>query len=266
FVTITERDINAQGSWPLPDGVLARAVEALAQHQPRAIGLDIYRDVPVPPGTERLQRVLERDSRVVGVRKFRDAASHRIAAHPALREANRVGFNDILVDPGGTVRRGLLFLDDGSTTAYAFALQLALLYLKAEGVSPRPDPVNPSFLRLGQTTIRPLEPNDGAYVGADARGYQFLLDFQGANARFATVTLAELLSGAVAPAAIRDKIAVIGVTAESVKDNFYTPYSRGLQAEQQSAGVAIHMHIVSQLLRTALDGARPMATLPQRES
>src|SRR5262249_35506091 len=51
-----------------------------------------------------------------------------------------------------------------------------------------------------------------------------------------------------------------------VKDNFYTPYSRGLQAEQQSAGVAIHMHIVSQLLRTALDGARPMATLPQRES
>jgi adenylate cyclase len=266
LVAITEHDINAQGTWPLPDGVLARAVEALARYQPRAIGLDIYRDVPVPPGSEQLQAVLKRDPRVIGVRKFGDAASQGIPSHPALRGTDRVGFNDILVDPGGTVRRGLLFLDDGSTTAYAFALRLAILYLQVEGATPHPDPLNPSHLRLGRTTIHPLEPNDGAYVGADARGYQFLLDFRGANAPFPSVTLTDLLSDAVEPAAIRDKVVVIGVTAESVKDNFYTPYSRGLQAEQQSAGIAIHMHIVSQLLRIGLDGARPMATLPQRES
>ena len=266
FVAITEHDISAQGTWPLPDGVLARAIEALARHRPRAIGLDIYRDVPVPPGSEQLQAVLERDPRVVGVRKFGDAGSQGIPAHRALRGTDRVGFNDILVDPGGTVRRGLLFLDDGSSTAYAFALRLALLYLQAEGVTPHSDSVDPSHLRLGRTTIRPLEPNDGAYVGADARGYQFLLDFRGASAPFRSVTLADLLSEAVEPAAIRDKVVVIGVTAESVKDHFYTPYSRGLQAEQQSAGVAIHMHIVSQLLRIGLDGARPMAILPQRES
>ena len=263
LVTITEHDLSTQGSWPLSDGVLARAIEALARHRPRAIGLDIYRDMPVPPGSERLHAVLARDSRVVGVRKFGEGASQGIQSHAALRGTDRVGFSDILVDPGGTVRRGLLFLDDGATTDYAFALRLALRYLQAEGVTPQPDPAHPSRLRLGRTTIHPLDPNDGAYVGADARGYQFLIDFRGGNVPFPFVTLTDVLSEAVEPAAIRDKVVLIGVTAESVKDHFYTPYSRGLQTDQQFAGVAIHMYVVSQLLRIGLSGARPMATVPR---
>ena len=263
FVFITEKDISSQGTWPLPDGVLASAIELLASHQPRAIGVDIYRDVPVPPGSERLEAALRRDGRVVGVRKFADGASQGVPAHSALRGTDREGFNDILVDPGGTVRRGLLFLDDGSTPAYAFALRLALLYLQAEGVAPLPDPREPAYLRLGRTTIRPLDANAAAYVGADARGYQFLLDFRGAP--FASATLGDLLAGKVDPAAIRNKVVILGVTAESVKDHFYTPHSHGLRDEQQFPGVAVHTHIVSQLLRIGLEGAWPMESLPQRE-
>src|SRR5687768_15653355 len=47
LIGITERDIRAQGRWPLPDATLAQVLSALAQYQPRAIGLDIYRDVQV---------------------------------------------------------------------------------------------------------------------------------------------------------------------------------------------------------------------------
>ena len=262
FVNVTEADIATQGRWPLPDEVLAQAIEALGKHRPRAIGLDIYRDTPVPPGSERLRGALERDARVVGVRKFPDGSSEGISAHPVLRGTEREGFNDILVDAGGTVRRGLLFIDDGAKAASAFALRLALLYLKDEGIEPQPDPDEPRHLRLGRTTIPPLEPNDGVYVSADPRGYQFLLDFEGGNAPLPSLTLGQVLAGTLDAGAIEGKVALIGVTAESVKDHFYTPYSRRLQANQQFSGAAIHFHIVSQLLRTALGEARPMGTLP----
>ena len=259
LVTVTEADLQAQGGWPLSDRVLAQTVETLARYQPRAIGLDIYRDVPVPPGRKELDAVLAGDPRVIVVRKFGEGPSDGVPPPAVLKNTDQVGFNDILVDPGGTVRRGLLFMDDGRTTAYSFALRLALLYLQAEGVTARPDETDPRQLRLGRSTIRPFEPNDGAYVRADARGYQFLLDFRPGKGSFPSVSLTSLLSGTIGPEVIRKKVVLVGVTAESVKDLFYTPHSRGLPEQQNVAGLAVHAHVVSQLLRIGLEGASPMA-------
>jgi adenylate cyclase len=262
LVTVTEQDIPNQGGWPLSDGVLARAIEIIGSHGPRAIGLDMYRDVPVPPGTDALNAVLPRDRRVVAVTKFAEGTATGVRPPPVLAGTDQVGFNDIIVDPGGVVRRGLLFLDDGKSVTSSFALQLALRYLQPAGISATADPHDETLLRLGRTTIRPLEPNEGGYIGADTRGYQFLLDFQGALRPFASVDLTTLLAGKAPPGLMRDKIVLIGVTAESIKDDFYTPFSRGLSAGQYISGVAVHAHIASQLLRMGLEGARPMATRP----
>jgi adenylate cyclase len=143
---------------------------------------------------------------------------------------------------------------------YSLPLRLALLYLQAEGIMPQPDPSNPQYLRLGATTIRPFEMNDGGYVDMDARGYQFLLDFKGGREGFPAFSLTALLSEEIQPQAIQDKIVLVGVTAESVKDFFYTPYSRGLQTDQQMSGIELHGHIVSQLLRFAIEGHSPVMT------
>ncbi len=259
LVEVTENDIQEQKGWPLSDAVLAKTIEGLAQYGPRAIGLDIYRDLPVPPGGDQLSRALTVPN-VVVVTKFAEGSSAGVRPPAVLKGTEQIGFNDIVLDPGGTVRRGLLFLDDGVRVLYSFALRLALLYLRPEGVVPQPDPVDPRLIRLGRTTIRPLEPNDGPYVGTDARGYQFLLDFKGGRASFRAVTLTDLLSGTINPEEVKGKIVLIGITADSVKDEFYTPYSRGLRTNQQTPGVAIHAQIASQLLRMALGEASPMAT------
>ena len=103
LVTVTDADIRTQGRWPLPDATLAEAVEALARHSPRAIGLDIYRDIPVPPGTETLEATLRRHENVVVVTKFGGGAADSISAPKVLAGSERVGFNDIVVDPGGIV-------------------------------------------------------------------------------------------------------------------------------------------------------------------
>jgi signal transduction histidine kinase/CheY-like chemotaxis protein len=54
---------------------------------------------------------------------------------------------------------------------------------------------------------------------------------------------------------VRDRIVLIGATAESVSDRFYTSYSTTLGTAP--AGVEIHAHLTSQLLSAALDG-RPL--------
>jgi adenylate cyclase len=264
LIAITERDIHNQGRWPLADATLAQVLEMLTQYRPRAIGLDIYRDIIVPPGREELDAILTANRLIIAVTKLGEGESASIPPPPALQQTDQVGFSDIVVDRGGIVRRGLLFLDDGERVTYSLPLRLALLYLRAEGIRPQPDPAYPQHIRLGPTTIRPLEMNDGGYVGVDARGYQFLLDFKDARKAFPSFSLTTLLAGEIDPQAIQDKIVLIGVTAESVKDFFYTPFSRGLQSDQQISGIELHGHIVSQLLRFGLNGDSPVATASDR--
>ena len=263
IVTITERDIQELGTWPLPDGVLAQTLGTLLALGPRAIGLDVYRDVPVAPGTLELDFILRGSNPIVVVTKFADGSSAGVGPPRVVKGTEKVGFNDIVVDSGGIVRRGLLFLDDGQTALYSFALRLALHYLEPEGLGLGADPTDESIVKLGATAIRPLGPNDGPYVGIDAAGYQFLADYRVGRGPFQRITLSALLQGEVPPEMVRDRIVLIGVTAESVKDDFYTPLSAGLRPKQYVPGVEIHAHFVSQLLRIATKGERPLWSPPR---
>jgi adenylate cyclase len=257
LITVSEKDIQTLGRWPLTDATLAEALQILAQAGPRAIGLDIFRDISVPPGHEALDAVLTKDKDIVAVMKF---GVDGVPPPPVLADTEQVGFNDIILDPGGVVRRALLFLDDGKTVYHSFALRLALLYLQAEGITPQPDADEPQFLRLGSTTIPPFGPDDGAYVKADAKGYQFLLDFRTNPGDFPRYSLTELLSGKVDVKSLKDKIVLIGVSAQSVKDSFSTPGLVGFRGTAQTAGVVLHASTVSQILRYALAGDRPLKT------
>src|SRR5688572_7196343 len=178
LVTVTEQDIQALGTWPVPDGVLARALETIAAAGPRAIALDIYRDIPVPPGTEELGAVLQSRPNLIAATLLPQEGRPGVAPPGVLKGSDRVGFTDVVVDAGGTVRRGLLVMDDGTKAFYSLPLRLALAYLQPLGIRLQGDPEEPAYMRIGRTTIRPFEPNDGGYVRADAGGYQFLLDFR----------------------------------------------------------------------------------------
>ena len=260
LITVTEQDILRQGRWPITDAILAESLTRLAQFQPRAIGVDIYRDIPVDPGHSDLNRVLVEHPQIIAVTKLGGGTVSGIPPPPALAGTEQVAFNDILIDSDGIVRRGLLFQEAGEQTAYAFALRLALLFLAEEGVGAQPDPENPEQLRLGTTTLRRFGPNDGGYVRADAGGYQILVDFHRGHSQTTSFSLTALLTGQVPPEAIRNKIVLFGVTAESVPDLFHTPFSSGNDTGRMIPGVAVHAHIISQFLGAALEGRRPIAT------
>ena len=260
LVTISEKDLETVGRWPLSDEMLAGLLDTLAQSQPRAIGLDIYRNFRVPPGTEQLEDMFQKHPTIIGVMKYPGKPGDGIPAPPILQGTNRVGINDVLPDAGGTIRRSLLFINDGEQMFMSFGMVLALKYLEAEGIQPEPDPKNPEFMKIGPTTIFPFQAYDGGYVGADDRGYQMLLTYHHAHSAFTSFSLESIMKGTVPPEAMSGKVVLLGLTAESVKDYFYTPYSRGFGSDQQISGIALHAHVVSQILGTALDGKRPLQT------
>ena len=261
LLTITEQDILNQGRWPISNGTLATVLERLEEHSPRAVGVDIYLDVEVPPGREKLDEVLLANPHIITAMKFPQGERPGVPPPSVLEGSEQVGFTDMLADPGGIVRRGFLFMDDGASVYYSLALRLALLYLQQEGIGPRADPEHPAFMRLGETTFFPFESSDGGYSGADAGGYQFLLDYRDQPESLPTISLTDFLAGEYDPSIITDKIVLIGVTADSVKDEFFTPFSGSSLHPHQIYGVALHGHIVSQLLRAALDGEAPYRVL-----
>jgi adenylate cyclase len=256
----TEDDLKRFGH-PLSDEVLARVVEGVLAFKPRVLGVDKFRDVPVAPGTAALERAVNGNRNVLWIYQFGGHGSRRITAPQWLQRPSQAAFNDVLLDAGGTVRRGILFLDDGDRPQRSFSLALAMAYLAADGIAPKADGADPARMRLGAATLTPLESYDGGYAGADASGYQILLDYRGAPASFRRFTLGELLDGKIDPALVRDRIAIVGSSASSLKDYFQTPFSAA--SLPYVTGAELHAHQASQLLRLAKGESQPVRTLPE---
>jgi diguanylate cyclase (GGDEF)-like protein/PAS domain S-box-containing protein len=257
IVAIEEADLQFIGQWPLPDTVIAQSLQQIHRHQPRMIGLDLYRDLPVEPGHEHLQQAYKSIPNLIGIEKLEDQYSAAVLPPPILNQ-QRVGFNNVILDADGKVRRSLLYWTTQNKTHESFALKLALGYLASEGISPQPAQ-NPNYLQLGQSVFPCFKRNDGGYAQADDGGYQIISNFRHIQNSFRTVPLSEVLTNKVPAEAFRDRIVLIGSTAPSLKDFFFIPYSNSLPttAAQPVAGVELQANVVSQILDAALIG-RPV--------
>ena len=258
IVGIDDRDINRMATWPIPDATMAQVIRTIRSAHPRAIGLDIYRDLPVKPGNQSLRRVFTSTPNLIGIEKIADQAGSGVLPPPLLAERDQVGFNNLIVDGDGRVRRATLYWTTPDGKAHtSFALALALRYLNREGILPRAADNSPD-LQLGQTVFRSFRASDGGYVRTDAGGYQILANFHRTDRGFQTVSLSQLLEGKVDPAIFRDRIVLIGSTADSLKDTFYMPLSGGLfRSAQPMTGVELQANLIRQILDAALRG-RPL--------
>ncbi len=252
-VTISESDLNHLGQWPISDEILSRLITKIEQQKPRAIGLDLYRDLPVKPGTEKIARVLRTTPNLIGVEK---AIGETVKPSSILKEQEQVALADLVVDPDGKIRRGLLSIQlDNAQVQLGLATRLALIYLAAEGIDLQA--VGDTEARsLGKAVFVPLRKNDGGYVGVDAGGFQIMLNFRGTEQSFNRVSIVDVLNGDIPGDEFRDRLVLIGSTAPSLKDLFTTPYSGGGNTSQYLPGVFIHANLASQILSAALDGRK----------
>ena len=160
---------------------------------------------------------------MIGIEK---AVGNQIPPPPVLAQLGQVGLADQVLDGDGKLRRALLSvrLDNGELR-FNLGLKLALRYLEAQMITPQPYPKNPKQMQLGKAVISPFTAWDGGYVRADADGYQILLNFHGTQEQFQTFSFTDLLQNKIPEEKVRDRIVLIGSTAESLNDLFQTPYS-----------------------------------------
>lgn len=266
IVAITEEDIRIQKQWPLSDQVVAQALANLQQHQPQAIGLDIFRDIPNPPGSQLLKTQLQQPN-VFVITYFGNGQEEKVPPPPGIPE-DRIGFSDFVTDPDGVVRRSLMFAANGRQVFSSLSLQLALAYLTkgcpqtmaiaASGVSPTCYPRQAQLtesgeVKIGKQLFPKLQNHSGAYQTIDARGYQILLNYRSPTQAAQQISLAQVLAQEFDPQLVRNKIVLIGSTAPSVKDLAPTPYSQASRGNRLMPGVMIHAQSVSYLLNVVLD-------------
>jgi adenylate cyclase len=257
IVGLDEADMEYIGQGYVPDKIYARLIQELAKMQPRAIGLDIYRDLPYQPGHEQLIQVFESTENLVGIEKvIGDNNRETVKPPPILKQNGRATANDLMVDKDNTIRRAFLMINTPEgETVYSLGLYLAMLYLSAEGIGPQVVPDTENWWQFGEVVFVPFEANDGGYIRADAGDYQVLLNYRNQPQPFDTVSVRDILEKKVSPDWAKDRIILIGSVGESFQDLFSTPYT--LSADQRLSGVEIHAHITSQILSAALDN-RPL--------
>ena len=269
-IGITEEDFKLpeqkQRKGSLSDLALSRILEKLERYQPRAIGLDIYRDFPVESNSQTLATRLRRNNSFFIICKVSapQLDDPGISPPPEI-PIQRQGFSDFVVDPDGILRRQLIAMKPNPTspctTPYSLGARLAFQYLKSEGISAKY--TQKGELQLGKVVLKRWRSHKGGYQKFDDWGYQILLNYRSHRSALEVVekvSLKDVLTGVVKPDAIKNRIILIGVTAPSARDPFLTPYSAAEWPNQEMPGVIVHAQMVSQILSAVLDG-RPLLTV-----
>ncbi|MEH2181841.1 CHASE2 domain-containing protein [Nostoc sp.] len=254
IVTIDERDIQSVRKWPVPDWALAQLLEKIRAQQPRAIGLDLYRDLPEGNGHEQLVQVFRNTPNLIGVEKI---TGERVNPPPELKKQDQVGLADLVLDGDRFVRRALLTAEDAkenNTIKAGLATLVALKYLESEKISLESiDPQKQKF-RLGKEIYLPLQNQEAGYTDADLGGYQILLNWHGTDAAFRTVAMRDVLAGRIPADLMRERMVFIGSIASSTNDFFSTPFSSWISTQKPTPGVVVHANIAHQLVRGAKTG------------
>lgn len=250
IVAITEEDIQTQGQWPLSDRAFAQLLSQLQRHSPAVVGLDIYRDVPHEPGTAELAQQLKKEN-VITITNL-DSLGEVEVPSPLQVPEQRVGFSDFVVDPDGVVRRNFMFAALGDRQLYSFSLRLVEQFLADQNIQVS---AGSDALQLGEKRLVRIQPGEGGYQTIDATGYQMLSRYFPPQHLARQLTLTQVLQGDFDPSWIQDSVVMIGTTAPSQKDLFYTPFSSANNnADLVMPGVVLHAQMTQQMLSAVLEG------------
>ena len=174
-------------------------------------------------------------------------------APPKEVSSEQIGFSDFVQDRDGIVRRYLMAQDEvpgaPCRSRQSFSLLLARRYLELEpGQNSRyVDPfATNKTLQLGDVVFKPLQPFWGGYQDVPLGGYQVMLNYRATGfdpkAVAELVTLEDILNDRVSAKDIKDRIVLIGLTAQIGKnDNWETPFGT-------IPGVIVQAHMISQVL------------------
>lgn len=273
IVEVTNNDLQLpeqqQKTSSLSDTALNKLLEKLVKLQPRTIGLDIYRDFAVKSNPDLTKKLKTTDNLYVICKVSDETKNYPGTSPPPEIPLPRLGFSDVVQDEDYILRRHLISMTSASPASpckahSALSTQLAAHYLEQERIETKYN--TDKNLQVGNVVFKRLQPHMGGYQGIDAQGYQILLNYRtykGSALEIAPkVTLSDVLKDKLKLEEVKDKIVIIGTTAQDYRDYLPTPYSKQPGFDQQMPGVIVQAQMVSQIVSAVKDGRPLLSVLP----
>jgi signal transduction histidine kinase len=236
LVAVDDRTAARHGAIPLDRRILASGLRSLAQARPRVLAVDLLLSEPGDPGADaELARSLALfPHRILGAALGANDSPSPVWIWPLpeLEASSTVAHVHAAPDPDGDVRSVLLAKVGESRRLWALGLESARLFLRAD---------------------RPVETEDSILLGslripATASSSRTLwINYSGPEGTFQRVSFADLIERPADAAIFRDKLVILGVTAQGAGDRVFTPVSVGIGM----SGIEIHANV----FRTIVDQA-----------
>jgi CHASE2 domain-containing sensor protein len=241
LVLIDDPALAAYGRWPWPRKRLAQLIGAVAQYQPKAIGVDIELYEPEDETNDSaLEAAIAEAHNVVLPAKISGQGLERSWVDPLprfSRAAAAVGHVEAVVDPDG-ICRGIL-LDNWTAQGRKPAFAVAVADVARAGAT-KPQPQVRSAASPDQ--IPGVERVEARYMAINYR--QQFEPAQSSPPPFLTLSAGELLKGEKEEA-LRGKIVLIGFGSSDLSDRFFTPVS---YHQNQMPGVEVNANAVDTIL------------------
>lgn len=256
IVGITEKDIEKLG-FPINDDTLASLLTKIKAQNPRAIGLDLHRNVNIgEEGNQKLDKIFSSTPQLIGVEKTDGGNPSHLSISPPtqLKKLSQTGASEIIEDSeNGVVRRGYLYVQKSTEEEPipSLGLAVALKYLEGENIFPT-GYGEQSWLKLNDAVFPLLEANRLFYSEQAIDNYQTIINYCNNEDKFLHLSISEVLVNKVEDNLFKDKIVFISTMAETIEDIYTTPYSYRQENYDFTYGVEIHASMTSQIVNAAL--------------
>ena len=237
IIAIDDQSLNEVGRWPWPRSIHAELIDKLKFESPSVIGLDVIFSEPdaIDPQSDKLLAAAMAASGKVVLPVFMSRQSSNSFPIEALplpeftNQAAALGHVHLDIDDDGIARK--VYLREGIGKPHWNHYSLALLSISGD-VDPDSSMLNVESQKQYSSMLW-------------SREYPLLIPYAGPPGHFQQIGYSQVLSGLYQKDLFRDKILLIGATAEGLGDAVPTPVSgRG----GSMPGVEVVANIVDALL------------------
>jgi adenylate cyclase len=265
-----EKSIQTLKESTISDSTLTALLNKVLSQQPRVIGLDLYRDIPVASAklnvdknnqaNKLLTNIFAQNSNIIGIGKV--VKPFTIQAPNILIEKEQVAASDLPLSSDGRVRKSYIFpnVDNyGNATEIPYVgIAIGYKYLEQQeftssNISQKLVITSPER----QFTIRPIK-NTFFNLFSNDSGWNFLINWRKVKSEenatnFITVSVLDVLSDRTILNLFQDRAVIIGSSAASMLDTHQTPLDRWDKNHKWTLGIEIVAQVASSIISTGLD-------------